>query len=159
MLKDLIAGLSIFLSSFMIGTSLSQYIPSYQISPEYPESPNTQLDPNGQPETIGKIPEATLEEVMEASEQKSKNLVDARPTAFFEFGRIPSAINIPFSRSEDPAYTSQIDPAKAIIVYCSNPTCPDSLKVATILSKNFPNIKTFTGGWEAWTERNLPTEP
>ena len=100
-----------------------------------------------------------------ALQQSGKALVfDARTAFFYHLGHIPGAINLPKNRCDEAiaARESEIKTAlaagKTIIVYCSGITCPDARTVAIHISGfGFP-ASTFSGGWEAWRQADMPGE-
>ena len=88
-------------------------------------------------------------------------ILDARPAPFYAQGHIPGALNL--SR-DDFAHDYRVVSKKLdtshdrpVIVYCSGGACHDSKLVASaLLSLGFSNVRVFTGGWEEWTQANLP---
>jgi rhodanese-related sulfurtransferase len=102
-----------------------------------------------------------LEEFHSIVESKSALILDARPSAFFENGHVPGALNLARDdfandyRHLNGVLQSAHD--KPIIVYCSGGDCHDSRLVANALvSLGFSNVRVFTGGWEAWSAAGLP---
>ena len=96
-----------------------------------------------------------------AVDSKSALILDARPSAFFERGHVPGALNLSrdnFARDyhELSAVLKGVGD-KPIIVYCSGGDCHDSRMVANaLLSLGFGDVSVFTGGWEAWSGAGLP---
>jgi hypothetical protein len=159
-LKDLTQSLSIALATFILGTSLPHLLPA--ADPKPPDAATTQQNqqhtPDPKTRTPAEFPEASLEEVLDAQENSSALLVDARPAAFYNLGHIPKAINLPPDDSHPPLKHERLKPPTPLIIYCSNRDCPDSLKVAQNLSTEFPNIRLFKDGWDVWEILGLPTE-
>jgi rhodanese-related sulfurtransferase len=102
-----------------------------------------------------------LDEFRSTVLSKSALIFDARPSAFFERGHVPGALNLARDdfaldyRRLGGALQSARD--KPIIVYCSGGDCHDSRLVANaLLSLGFSNVRVFTGGWDAWSAAGLP---
>ncbi len=76
-------------------------------------------------------------------------------------GHVPGALNL---ARDDFAHDYQVLAKKLetyrdqpVVVYCSGGECHDSKLVASaLLSLGFTNVKVFTGGWEEWSQANLP---
>ena len=102
-----------------------------------------------------------LDQFRSAVDRKSTLILDARPSAFFEQGHVPGALNLARDDfAHDYRRLSKVLKAatdKPIIVYCSGGDCHDSRLVANaLLSLGFSNVSVFTGGWEAWSAAGLP---
>jgi rhodanese-related sulfurtransferase len=102
-----------------------------------------------------------LDEFRSAVESKGALILDARPSAFFEQGHVPGALNLArdaFARDYrqlTPVLKASTD--RPIIVYCAGGDCHDSRLVANaLLSLGFNDVRVFTGGWEAWSAARLP---
>jgi rhodanese-related sulfurtransferase len=102
-----------------------------------------------------------LDKFRSTVESKSALILDARPSAFFENGHVPGAINLArddFAHDyRQLAGVLQTNRDKPIIVYCSGGDCHDSRLVANaLLSLGFSDVTVFTGGWDAWSAAGLP---
>jgi len=102
-----------------------------------------------------------LDKFRSTVESKSALILDARPSAFFENGHVPGAINLArddFAHDyRQLAGVLQANRDKPIIVYCSGGDCHDSRLVANaLLSLGFSDVTVFTGGWDAWSAAGLP---
>lgn len=94
-------------------------------------------------------------------EGKSALLLDARSAPFYALGHVPGALNL---ARDDFAHDYQVLAKQLaayrdqpVVVYCSGGECHDSKLVASaLLSLGFTNVKVFTGGWEEWSQANLP---
>jgi rhodanese-related sulfurtransferase len=92
---------------------------------------------------------------------KSALILDARSAPFYALGHVPGALNL---ARDDFAHDYQVLAKKLatyrdqpVVVYCSGGECHDSKLVASaLLSLGFTNVKVFTGGWEEWSQANLP---
>ena len=97
-----------------------------------------------------------------AIENKTALILDARPAAFYERGHVPGAINL--SREDFAHDYRRLAPTlkandKPIIVYCSGGECHDSKLVANaLLSLGSADVSVYTGGWDEWSEQQLPAE-
>jgi rhodanese-related sulfurtransferase len=111
-----------------------------------------------------KLPPAAtigLDQFRSAVDDKSTLIFDARPSAFFENGHVPGALNLARDNfaHDYRRLTSVLQSAhdKPIIVYCSGGDCHDSRLVANALvSLGFSNVRVFTGGWDEWSAAGLP---
>jgi rhodanese-related sulfurtransferase len=102
-----------------------------------------------------------LDQFHSAVDRKNALILDARPSAFFEEGHVPGALNLARDDfAHDYRQLANVLKAatdKSIIVYCSGGDCHDSRLVANaLLSLGFSNVSVFTGGWEAWSAAGLP---
>ncbi len=92
---------------------------------------------------------------------KSAVIVDARSAPFYELGHIPGALNLArddFAHDYQ-AFSKKLEAGRdrPIVVYCSGGACHDSKLVASaLLSLGFSNVRVFKGGWEEWTQADLP---
>lgn len=93
--------------------------------------------------------------------QKGTIFVDSRTRDKYERGHIPGAINIPLEEFDqhinDFFQTVPLD--SRIITYCDGEKCESSKDLALELEKlGYKNVKSFFGGWNQWTQANLPVE-
>ena len=93
--------------------------------------------------------------------------IDARSSEEYAEGHIAGAINIDFEFADDRTFEMQMDslrrsadPGYPIVTYCSGTECDVSLHLARYLkdTEGFENISIFFGGWNFWTENDLPIE-
>jgi rhodanese-related sulfurtransferase len=103
-----------------------------------------------------------LDEFRSIVQSKGALVLDARPSAFFDRGHVPGALNLARDNfAHDYRRLSgvlQDAHDKPIIVYCSGGDCHDSRLVANaLLSLGFSNVRVFTGGWDAWSAAGLPS--
>jgi rhodanese-related sulfurtransferase len=104
-----------------------------------------------------------LPEMRQISLDRSAVILDARPRPFYKQSHIPSALSLPrdeFKSHYDASVETLIrDRDKGFVVYCSSIGCQDSQMVADALRKlGYPHVRVFRGGWEEWSEANLPKE-
>lgn len=84
--------------------------------------------------------------------------VDARPAGAYGAGHIAGAFNIN-EQNFDEYLFDLADPARQtrIIVYCTNPQCPQALELAELLVEHdIRPVHLYPGGWEEWSARALP---
>lgn len=95
--------------------------------------------------------------------QKGQALfVDARPPGEYRELHIENAVNVTAKQLEGatvPDLLKDIDPSRAIIVYCGHEDCHASLQVAELLqSRGFSRVAVFMGGFRAWDEAGYPVD-
>ncbi len=83
-------------------------------------------------------------------------LIDARPTAKYERGTIPSSLNIQDSNfEEDYKQISTLDKNKELIVFCGGYNCTKSPIVANLLkNKGHKNVKVYSAGEPEWSKKS-----
>ncbi|MBC8125736.1 MAG: hypothetical protein H8M99_01125 [Gloeobacteraceae cyanobacterium ES-bin-144] len=112
----------------------------------------------------GKISSITLEDFFVLQQSDNALIYDARPVLYYRFGHIPGAINLPKQNCDaliaewEPKINAAISSGKTLVVYCTNPTCPDAKSVAIRLANAGYPVKVISGGWEAWKESGMPIE-
>jgi len=84
-------------------------------------------------------------------------IIDARPEFQYQFGHIPTAINIPYDRE---SLIELVDKnslkSKSLIVYCSSSHCNAAELLAQKLRDlGCQKVRIYSGGWEDWI-RNYP---
>ncbi|MFH1825434.1 MAG: rhodanese-like domain-containing protein [Candidatus Firestonebacteria bacterium] len=87
--------------------------------------------------------------------------IDARTKDGFANGHIKGAISLPAGNFEENYNNSKskIEKDSALIIYCSNPLCSLSERVAVLLKlKKHKNIKVLSSGWGGWDDAKYPTE-
>ncbi len=91
-------------------------------------------------------------------------LYDARPGFVAAFGKIPGAISWPrhdfdrrLSQSEAEIRAAKTD-GKPVVIYCTDPACPDARAVAEKLVARGHDVAILDGGFATWKEAGLPTE-
>jgi rhodanese-related sulfurtransferase len=93
--------------------------------------------------------------------QQGALFVDARlPEEYAEL-HIPQALNLP---PKQVPHLKSNNPLKAaadrqIVVYCSQESCDNALKVAEVLQEmGFSQVAAFLGGFRAWDEAGFPVD-
>ncbi len=86
-------------------------------------------------------------------------LVEALPEETFRHAHLPGAVNLPPERVGELAPELLSDKDAEIVVYCSDPACPESEKVARELAEmGYKNVKDYVEGKVGWMRAGLPTE-
>jgi rhodanese-related sulfurtransferase len=87
-------------------------------------------------------------------------LVDALAPMVYAHSHLPGAINIPPAAVQPERLERRIpDRSTEIVVYCSNPSCQDSVATGERLQAlGYTNVRHYAGGKDDWRERGLPLE-
>ena len=89
-------------------------------------------------------------------------LIDARHPALFAEGHVPGAKNFHVDAVENDVsiIVNQIDQMTDVVLYCATKACHDSARLFDILTQllEYPNVRLFRGGIDAWTAAKLPIE-
>lgn len=164
-LRDLVGVAFLAILSFGIGLAVNyvraQPLPLVYQSPE--ERLQGQLTKliNAPPFQVADLQTMGLSEFRQLLQDESALILDARSASLYAEGHIPGALNLPrddFAKDyRRLSSTLDTHKDKPIAVYCSGADCHDSKLVASALvSLGFSQVRVFTGGWQGWTEANLP---
>ena len=86
-------------------------------------------------------------------------LVDALSPMSFAAAHLPGAINLTPGWVDDRARRRIPDRDTEIVVYCEDPACESSTKVADrLLEIGYRNVRHYAGGKRDWAEAGLPLE-
>lgn len=91
-------------------------------------------------------------------------LIDVRPGFVRAFGSIPGSISWPEKSFEsglaenEPRIRAAASAGRAVVLYCTDASCPDSHKVATRLAARGHDVAILEGGFADWKEAGLPVE-
>jgi rhodanese-related sulfurtransferase len=86
-------------------------------------------------------------------------VVDALGGEYYEKQHLPGAIPLVEAEVTGRASTLLPDRSTAIVTYCSNPACPNSGRVAELLTTlGYTNVRKYREGIEDWVNAGLPTE-
>lgn len=89
-------------------------------------------------------------------------VIDARSAEEFAEGHIPGARNVYVRGVEQDVtlITNRFDIMTDIVLYCGSGTCEDSGRLYDIMTKllEYPNVRLFRGGMEAWRKKGYPIE-
>ena len=94
-------------------------------------------------------------------QEKQALFVDARKAEEYEELHVQGAVNVPpetwaeLSSSE----LLKMDRMRELVVYCSQESCDDALKLSKKLrAAGFTRVLAFTGGFRAWDEAGYPAD-
>ena len=95
--------------------------------------------------------------------QEGRNLViDARHAPEYRELHVPGAVNLPpesWENLKDSPELAGLDHGRQVMIYCSQESCDDSLKLAVKLKAlGFTRVLAFTGGFRAWDEAGYPAD-
>jgi rhodanese-related sulfurtransferase len=86
-------------------------------------------------------------------------LVDALGGSYFEQQHLPGAIPLVEADVADQAARLLPDKDAVIVTYCSNAVCPNSGRVADLLTAaGYSNVRKYREGIQDWVEAGLPVE-
>lgn len=96
-----------------------------------------------------------LKSLIDAKATQDIVIIDTRPGEYFAEGRIPGAINLPYSdKVKAPANLSR---SKTLVLYCGCEHEEESTEMATKLEKlGYSKLKLLQGGFPRWRELNYP---
>ena len=103
---------------------------------------------------------ATLDEAEKLYAAGQVLFLDARPPAWFEFGHIKGAVNLPPDEIDRllPQALGQIPLDRIIITYCDGEDCELSHRLAAaLMERGYQNVRVLVNGWTVWSEKGLPT--
>ncbi len=87
--------------------------------------------------------------------------VDARKAEEYQELHVQGALNVPPDTwTELPSSElGKMDKARVMVVYCSQESCDDALKLSKKLKEmGFTRVMAFTGGFRAWDEAGYPAD-
>ena len=89
-------------------------------------------------------------------------VIDARHTPEYRELHVPGAVNLPpegWENLKDSPKLAGLDHGRQVMIYCSQESCDDSLKLAVKLKAlGFTRVLAFTGGFRAWDETGYPAD-
>ena len=94
-------------------------------------------------------------------QEKRALFVDARKAEEYQELHVQGAVNVPPETWEElPASElMQMDRTRELVVYCSQESCDDALKLGKKLkAAGFTRVMAFTGGFRAWDEAGYPAD-
>jgi rhodanese-related sulfurtransferase len=93
----------------------------------------------------------------QALDNKEKlQIIDLRTPELFAQQHIPGAVNVDFAELEK--YLTKLDKNTTTIVYCYSLLCHLATKAALLLAKHGYKVKELAGGWDSWSEYDMPKE-
>ena len=86
-------------------------------------------------------------------------VVDALGGDYYGQQHLPGAVALVEADVDRLAGSVLPDKAAAIVTYCSNPSCPNSGRVAERLTRlGYSNVRKYEAGIQDWVEAGLPVE-
>jgi rhodanese-related sulfurtransferase len=102
-----------------------------------------------------------LAQAFQTWQEKQALFVDARKAEEYRELHVQGALNVPPETWEQLSSTElgKVEKTKEIVVYCSQESCDDALKLAKKLREaGFTRVSAFTGGFRAWDEAGYPAD-
>lgn len=87
--------------------------------------------------------------------------VDARKAEEYQELHVQGAVNLPPETWGELASSGlmQMDRVRELVIYCSQESCDDALKLAKKLrAAGFARVMAFTGGFRVWDEAGYPAD-
>jgi rhodanese-related sulfurtransferase len=103
----------------------------------------------------------TLEQAQRLYDQGNVLFIDARYPEEYNQAHIPGAVNLPANTSRDQMMNIMAPIAKdrPIVVYCSDPSCHASRRLAGFLKFiGYQHVHVYLNGFAEWQKHNLPQE-
>lgn len=94
-------------------------------------------------------------------QEKRALFVDARKAEEYQELHVQGAVNVAPETWEELSASElmQMDRMRELVVYCSQESCDDALKLAKKLrAAGFTRVMAFTGGFRAWDEAGYPAD-
>lgn len=106
------------------------------------------------------IPTPDLAETYRLWQEGGALFIDARPAADYEELHIAGAVNLPpgtWERLASPPLPADKD--RPLLVYCSQESCDDALKLARLLKEaGYTRVMAYLGGFREWDEAGYPVD-
>lgn len=107
------------------------------------------------------LPTISADELQQKLERRDDFvLIDALAPMVYAHSHLPGAINMPPNAVDTIRCAKRMpDLDTAIVVYCSNPKCDDSVITGERLRDlGYTNVRHYAGGKDEWRELGLPLE-
>jgi rhodanese-related sulfurtransferase len=94
-------------------------------------------------------------------QEKRALFVDARKAEEYQELHVQGAVNVAPETWEELSASElmKMDRMRELVVYCSQESCDDALKLAKKLrAAGFTRVMAFTGGFRAWDEAGYPAD-
>lgn len=86
-------------------------------------------------------------------------VLEALPAQYFEDKHLPGAYCFPLDEVDALAASLLTDKDAEIVVYCTDPTCPNSgIASDRLVELGYTNVSKYTDGKQDWIAGGLPTE-
>ena len=111
------------------------------------------------PGAEGAVPSVSAADAWREYRKGLVQFIDARSAGEYEAGHLPGALSLPVEQAGDLADGVRIPAGRTAVIYCSDPACPKSAQLASLLSKRgLTGLKVMPEGWAGWYEAGLPYE-
>jgi rhodanese-related sulfurtransferase len=111
------------------------------------------------PKTGAAVLPITITEAWRDYRKGLVQFVDARSPSEYEAGHLPGAVNVPAEGAEAQAGNLQIPAGRMLVIYCSDPACPKSAELASMLERRgMKGLRVMPEGWAGWYDAGLPFE-
>lgn len=86
-------------------------------------------------------------------------IVEALPALYYEDAHLPGALNLPHDQVDELAPALLPDENQAVVVYCSNRPCQNSLIAARrLVELGYTRVYDYADGKQDWIEAGLPVQ-
>jgi len=157
--QDLMGGLLLLLSALAVGVPAHWPLVTASLRGELASLLERERQARRAAQFEG-IPTPDLAETYRLWEEKRALFVDARPHAEYAELHIAGAVNLPpdsWDRLASPPLPTDKD--HPLLVYCSQESCDDALKLARRLKEaGYTRVMAFTGGFREWDEAGYPVD-
>ncbi|MEO0018820.1 MAG: hypothetical protein RLZZ522_2103 [Verrucomicrobiota bacterium] len=119
------------------------------------------LPPAVAPGVVSRMPLADFFQLHQAGNPLT---YDVRPGIYYRFGHIPGAQSWPKRGYEaqlavrEAQIRSAVAAKRPVVLYCTDPACPDSNTIAQHLAARGHSVAILEGGYEVWKAAELPSE-
>jgi len=111
------------------------------------------------PGAEGAVPSVSAADAWREYRKGLVQFIDARSAGEYEAGHLPGALSLPVEQTGELADRVRIPAGRTAVIYCSDPACPKSAQLASLLSKRgLTGLKVMPEGWAGWYEAGLPYE-
>ena len=86
-------------------------------------------------------------------------IVEALGPMYYDDAHLPGARNLPHDRVDELAADVLPDKHAAVVVYCSNTACQNSVIASNrLVELGYTNVRQYVEGKQDWIEAGLPVE-
>lgn len=109
---------------------------------------------------MGEVRRITRDELKERLDNGDAiTVVEALGPMYYEDAHIPGALNLPHDEVDELAPKLLPDKDAAVVVYCSNLPCPNSVVASRrLVQLGYSNVFEYEEGKQDWIDAGLPTE-
>lgn len=105
------------------------------------------------------IPAVGVAEAWKGYREGRVQFIDARTPSEYAAGHLPGALSIPEEGAAAQGDKLQIPEGREIVIYCSDPACPKSARLADLLGRRgVKGLRIMPEGWVGWFDAGLPIE-